>query len=86
MGARTEPIVPALVFKRDDNNCWLCGRKTRGEVPALRAATLDHVIPLAKGGSHTYDNLRCACFECNSIIKRDQFVPYQLHLAAPAAA
>jgi 5-methylcytosine-specific restriction endonuclease McrA len=26
---------------------------------------IDHVQPLAKGGSHTYDNLRVACAVCN---------------------
>lgn len=30
------------------------------------AMTLDHIIPLSKGGSHTADNLQCAHFMCNS--------------------
>lgn len=30
------------------------------------APTLDHVIPLAKGGEHSRANVRCAHFICNS--------------------
>jgi len=36
--------------------CWMCG--------AL-ADTIDHVIPLARGGSHWPANLRPACRSCN---------------------
>ena len=32
--------------------------------------TLDHIIPLAKGGTHTWNNVQCACAMCNSE-KRD---------------
>jgi 5-methylcytosine-specific restriction endonuclease McrA len=28
--------------------------------------TLDHVIPLTRGGAHTASNLRVACRSCNS--------------------
>ena len=38
--------------------CAYCGYK----VPRL---TIDHVIPLAKGGLHTLDNLVPACRPCN---------------------
>jgi 5-methylcytosine-specific restriction endonuclease McrA len=33
--------------------------------------TLDHVVPLARGGAHTADNVTMACKRCNSS-KRDQ--------------
>ncbi len=29
--------------------------------------TLDHVVPLSKGGKHTIDNLAVICFSCNSL-------------------
>jgi HNH endonuclease len=61
------PIIPEHVFNRDGWRCHICGRKTKGKVPNPRAPTLDHLIPIACGGSHTYANLRCACFRCNSI-------------------
>jgi 5-methylcytosine-specific restriction endonuclease McrA len=39
--------------------CHWCGTK-------LDAITIDHVIPIARGGSHTPDNLVAACLRCNS--------------------
>lgn len=66
---RYEPINPQKVFERDS---WLCGiclapvdRDT--VVPAPLAATLDHIVPLSRGGHHELDNVRCAHFMCNSI-------------------
>jgi hypothetical protein len=45
---------------KSDPHCWICKcgltRKT---------ATIDHVIPLDKGGSNGQDNLRIACESCN---------------------
>ncbi len=37
--------------------CWVCGAE---------ATTIDHVIPLAKGGSNWPANLRPACRSCNA--------------------
>jgi 5-methylcytosine-specific restriction endonuclease McrA len=30
------------------------------------ATTVDHVVPLAQGGTHAPQNLRAACLHCNS--------------------
>lgn len=62
------------VFQRDKWRCHLCGRKTparlRGKnVPA--SPELDHILPITKGGNHTWDNVACACRECNGR-KRDK--------------
>ncbi len=40
-----------------------------------RKATLDHILPLAKGGSHTRDNLCAACKSCNS--KKNAKLPHE---------
>lgn len=63
-----ERIKPRDVFERDGWRCGLCGRmcNRRATVPNPMAATLDHVVPLSKGGSHTMDNVQCACFACNT--------------------
>lgn len=49
------------------NRCYLCGAE---------ATTMDHVIPLARGGSHWPANLRPACVSCNSS-KQDKW-PYDI--------
>jgi 5-methylcytosine-specific restriction endonuclease McrA len=55
-----ERIDTAAIAWRDGYRCYLCGKAlTRKQI------TLDHVIPLARGGTHTADNLRVACRSCN---------------------
>jgi 5-methylcytosine-specific restriction endonuclease McrA len=43
--------------------CAYCGRK--------RPLTIDHIVPIARGGGHTADNVIPACRSCNSS-KRDR--------------
>ncbi len=41
--------------------CWMCNCElTRG------TATVDHLIPVSKGGRNTQDNLKLACQPCNN--------------------
>lgn len=67
-GVAYEPINPIGVFNRDSWLCQMCGVKTlkrlRGSC-ADRAPELDHRIPMALGGSHTWDNVQCSCRACN---------------------
>jgi 5-methylcytosine-specific restriction endonuclease McrA len=53
------------VYERDDGRCWLCRKRV-----SFEAMTVDHVVPLSKGGVHGMSNVRCACRLCNST-KRD---------------
>ena len=81
-GARTETFDPQEVFDRDRWICHLCNRPTLRTVavPHPRAATLDHLVPLAKGGEHSRANTACACFDCN-VRKGDRTLgPEQLRL------
>lgn len=48
------------VFVRDGNRCAYCGRLLkRGEL------TVDHVIPVSRGGGSTWCNTVTACAPCN---------------------
>ena len=67
-----EVIRPEFIYKRDKFKCWICNEKvivinTKDNMKEPKAATLDHVIPLAKGGTHSIDNIKTCCRECNSI-------------------
>lgn len=60
-------VEPRIVYNRDKWRCRLCGEKIN---PALRypnpmRASLDHVIPISRGGSHTYANTQAAHLQCN---------------------
>ena len=56
------------VFEADGYRCHLCNKKTDPTKPAPhpKAPTVDHIIPLAAGGTHEPSNCRTACFLCNS--------------------
>jgi 5-methylcytosine-specific restriction endonuclease McrA len=75
-------VSPTKVFEADGYRCHLCRRLTLRNtvVPHPRAPTVDHVIPLARGGTHEPSNCRTACFLCNST-KRDSWMGEQLALA-----
>ena len=55
------------IFERDRWICQLCGRKVNRSAvaPHPKSPTLDHVVPLAKGGRHEPANVQCAHFRCN---------------------
>ena len=46
------------ILKRDHNRCQYCGRPGRD-------LTLDHILPLSRGGTDDWHNVVTACRECN---------------------
>ena len=62
-----EPFDRETVFERDDWICYLCGDRCEPPDPFnVKAATIDHVVAYANGGSHTAGNARTCCLGCNS--------------------
>ena len=63
--------------KRDNHTCYLCGTKTdRSDyrvdesgnfIAGPSYPSIDHVVPLSKGGTHDMSNVRLACCRCNAI-------------------
>lgn len=49
-----------VVFTRDDWKCQFCGTKL-----SAREATIDHVIPRARGGKTEWKNCVTSCKPCN---------------------
>lgn len=72
VGAAVGTVSRWRVHERDAWTCHICGDPVDRDVvvPDLAAPVLDHVIPLARGGSHEEGNLKTAHFYCNSV-KRD---------------
>lgn len=55
-----EKIDREAIYERDGGRCHLCGRKC-----SRKSFTLDHLVPLARGGDHTATNVRVAHLKCN---------------------
>lgn len=47
--------------------CYICKDdiNPRKRFPDLQAATVDHIVPLSAGGTHTWDNVQPAHAHCN---------------------
>ena len=56
-----------VVLERDGWVCQLCGEPTDRKVrwPHPMYPTIDHIIPVSKGGKHEEINLQCAHAQCN---------------------
>jgi len=56
------------VFERDNYICQICKQPTLPNVESSHSLfpTVDHIIPLSKGGTHEYSNVQCAHLGCNS--------------------
>jgi len=51
-----------------DKQCLCCG--------ATENLSMDHVVPLSKGGRHSFENAQVLCRSCNSS-KRDKTIDYR---------
>ncbi len=80
-GAATEKFTRESIFERDGWRCALCDRRIRRDLrhPHPLSASLDHSVPLARGGQHTRQNVRAAHLRCN-LRKNARAHPVQLLL------
>lgn len=65
--ATADRYLASDIYERDGWRCHLCGGRLRrgAVVPHPRAATIDHLVPIAAGGTDTRTNVAAAHFECN---------------------
>ena len=76
-------IQPAELYRRDNGICYLCGGKCDFSdcmttedgyfIVGDLYPTVDHVIPLAAGGKHSWENVRLAHKRCNTL-KSDSLI------------
>lgn len=68
-----EPVKRREIFDRDGWRCQRCGVKTRPDWNPKhdRYPSLDHIVPIARGGEHTVRNLQTLCLGCNVGIRDD---------------
>lgn len=55
------------VCERDNFECWICDTPVDMTLkhPNPLSKNLDHIIPLARGGTHTFNNLALSHSKCN---------------------
>ncbi|MET7795654.1 HNH endonuclease [Streptomyces decoyicus] len=63
-----EAFAPIDVHTRDGWRCGLCGSPVDPELawPHPLSASVDHVVPLSRGGEHSMANVQSAHLGCNS--------------------
>jgi len=74
------PLAKSLrfrIFRRDGFQCQYCGR-----VPPDVILHVDHIVPLADGGTNDEDNLTTACHDCNAGKGRSPISPSSTPLDA----
>ena len=60
------------VYQKYNGKCALCGRYLKYDASCM---TLDHIIPLSKGGTNDIENLQLSCKRCN-LLKSD-YMPFE---------
>lgn len=67
-GNYDKSITLAKVYKHDHGVCYICGKHLilNDDYNRSDAPTIEHVVPICKGGTHTWNNVRLACRACNT--------------------
>ena len=60
-------ITLSRLYRRDGGVCKLCGKELSFDIDPQSGdyPSIDHIVPLAKGGLHQWDNVQLACRRCN---------------------
>lgn len=60
-------ITLSRLYRRDGGRCQICGKEMSFDIDPQSGdyPSIDHIIPLARGGLHQWDNVQLACRRCN---------------------
>lgn len=63
----TEQFFDTEIFERDCWVCQICGKHVDETLkhPHPRSKSLDHIVPISRGGNHTRKNVQLAHLVCN---------------------
>lgn len=66
-GVAYEYVINTDVFERDNWTCKICDQPINKNIkyPDPFSASIDHRIPLSKGGPHSYNNCQASHLTCN---------------------
>lgn len=67
-GAEADRIDVLALYARDEGCCGICGRPVEFD-----DASVDHIIPISRGGAHKWDNVQTAHLMCN--VRKGSKVP-----------
>ena len=79
-GILDRDITLEKLYDRDEGVCYLCGNRCNYNdfevndnifMVGKTYPSIDHIIPISKGGTHSWDNIKLAHISCNSK-KRDK--------------
>lgn len=63
-------LTRAKIRSWQGDDCAYCGVEmdfnVRGRISPPRKATIDHIVPIARGGGHVPENVTLCCSRCNS--------------------
>jgi 5-methylcytosine-specific restriction endonuclease McrA len=65
---RHVPCTKINILRRDGYECQYCGQRLTNAT-----GTIDHVVPISKGGKHSWSNVVTSCVKCNN--KKDNKTP-----------
>lgn len=68
LGLFVENVDMTEVLNRGKWICGICGKPINPKLrhPQRMSGTMDHIIPLNRGGIHAYSNIQAAHYKCNS--------------------
>ncbi|MDG3012389.1 HNH endonuclease [Rhodococcus sp. D2-41] len=66
-GGATEVIERFEIGERDGWKCGICQGRINHSLrhPDPKSASLDHIVPISVGGTHTRENVQIAHLVCN---------------------
>jgi len=65
--AFVEDVILSILYERDSGACGICEKPVDRSLlyPAHLSSSIDHVLPISRGGEHSYANTQLAHLGCN---------------------